>query len=196
MADVTTEVQPDGTTEVVDASGPTNYEFSQQQVGADLPEVPSSADLAKLFTPRLVLNVTAPDGTVIPFVFKRMDPGTLLLTHGSPVSIPVDVRERARALQVDLDAIRGADGTLDDASAGKAIDLLQSKDSRQVLDLAQTIRKNTVMAAVISPVMTEELYDNLDDEVLEALYDAITGGVTSDTELVETFPEGAPTTEA
>ena len=184
---------------ITEAGAPTDapaYEFSQQRVGADLPAVPSSADLAKLFTPRLVLNVTAPDGTVIPFVYKRMDPGTLLLTHGAPVTIPVDVRERAQALQVDLDAIRGTDGQVDADSAEKALDILQSKESREVLSLAQQLRKSTLMAAVLSPEMTEELYTHLDDTVLEALYDAITGGVTSDTELVETFPADTSNAEA
>ena len=79
-----------------------NFQFQEERLNKALPESPDRKMLAKLFTPRFVLNVTAPDGTVIPFVYKRMDPGTLLITHGSAISLPVNAREQALLLQTEL----------------------------------------------------------------------------------------------
>lgn len=196
MGNLTSEVQADGTTTITDASQPTTeFQFKQEQVGAQLPEVPTSEVLSKLFTPRYVLNVTAPDGTVIPFLYKRLDPGTLLLTHGAPVAVSVDVRDQAAKLKTEMETlgISDDDTELDAEQREKALELLQKEGTREMLEQAEKMRKHTLKTAVLAPVINDELYENLADEVKEALYDAITGGVTSDTELVETFPNGAET---
>lgn len=101
QATLTSEVQADGTAKVVGASQPTNAEFGfeETQLGTALPEVPTTDALRKLFTPRFVLNVTAPDRTVIPFVYKRVDPGTLLITRGAGLSVSVNTPKQAAKLR-------------------------------------------------------------------------------------------------
>ena len=189
---VTTEVQEDGTTKVTQVNPPagSSYQFNNRVVRTKLPDVPTSENLAKLFTPRYVLEVTADDGTVIPFVYRHLDPSSLLLTTGKPVSVNVDIKEKAQELSDQLQEI----SEKEESSPLEALSLLHQEGSQDLLQQALDLRKNTLKTGVISPPMTDELYENLDDEVLEALYEAITGGVTSDTELVETFSDGTEET--
>lgn len=67
-----------------------NFQFQEERLNEALPEIPDRKMLAKLFTP---------------LVYKRMDPGTLLITHGSAISFPVNAREQALLLQTEL--VRG-----------------------------------------------------------------------------------------
>ena len=192
---LTSEVQADGTAKVVGAAQPTNAEFGfeETELGMALPEVPTTDALRKLFTPRYVLNVTAPDGTVIPFVYKRVDPGTLLITQGIGVAVPIDTPEQAAKLRVDMNTVLNNAELSEDERKQGMFDLMNKKESQDVMTLMQALRRATLKAAVLSPQITDELYDMLDDSVTEKLYDCITGGVTSQTELVETFPDNTET---
>ena len=87
MADVMTEMQPDGSQKIIEIKGPSNYDMKVSPLNGVIPETPSLESLSKVFTAKFVLEVNAPDGTIIPFTYKRIDPGTLLHMDASPIQI-------------------------------------------------------------------------------------------------------------
>ena len=48
-----------------------------------------------------------------------------------------------------------------------------------------------MQGGIISPIITDEFYEQLDPTIINALYQAVTGGITSDTELVDHFRRNA-----
>ena len=194
MADVITEVSETGETKVVDTGNrESNYDMSLNRLSGELPQVPSMNAISKLFKPRYVLNVTAEDGTVIPFVYKRIDPGTLLLTQGSPLALNPSVKEQALSMRKQFDDIGinldhlDKKGVVNESNRDQVEKILRGGNSGDVMKAADELRRSVLKAGVISPEITDDLYENLDDEILDALHEAITGGVTSNTELVEKF---------
>ena len=65
MVDVVSKVTADGGAEITDTKRPSNYESEIGAVNGKLPEAPSFENVSKLFAPRWVLNVTAPDLSLI-----------------------------------------------------------------------------------------------------------------------------------
>ena len=197
MPKVTSAVNEDGSTDVIATDQPSNFEFEHAVVQGDLPDVPTTESLSKLFIRRNVLNVKAPDGTVIPFIYKKGDPMSALIALGSPLAVDTNVKAKLNTLIVDTDALAAevrkakTDDDLDDETKSKVRDLINNDDAQFMMEQFQNVRRIMLKSNVISPTITDEIYDNLDEEVITALYDAITGGVTSDNELVNTFPEDA-----
>ena len=192
MATLVSEVKEGGDVEIVETSGDSNYQMQLNRLDGKLPTPPSPDALTKIFKPRFVLEVTADDGTVIPFVYKRIDPATLIMTHGSPVSIDTDVAKTADNMAERLKGLVGDRDDVDvkslsDDDATELRELLRDPKAKQMVDTYQTLHKNVVQSGVISPEITDDLYEHLDDDVLDALYEAITGGVTSQNELVQHF---------
>ena len=185
QADVITEVQDDGSTEVIETKHTSNYDMSLERVNGKLPESPSFENLSKLFKPRYVLEVTTEDGTRVPFTYKRVDPMTLLMTTGAPVIYTADTLNSIDTVQSKITELGIGDGT--SISGDKMLDLFQDNDVKNTLETANTLRRAVIQAGVISPEITDEIYEELDTDILNALYEAITGGVTSNAELVEHF---------
>ena len=139
--------------------------------------------------------MTTPDGIEVPFVYKRIDPGTLMMTQGSPLAIDIgEAQRKSDELVKQVDALRAKVDSEDADEAAIAAEIRQLRDSDETQSLfstARDLRKRTVQAGVIQPEISDELYENLDDDILDALYEAITGGVTSSNELVEHFRQSA-----
>lgn len=195
MADVVSEVMEDGGTEVTETAHASNYEVSLGRLDGAVPEPPPLDAISKLFKPRYTLNITTDDGTVIQFVYKRSDPATLMITHGSPIAIgaedaedAVEVSRKFADLQEREDA---AGGVLPDDAQEELNELMSDPRTQELFALMDRRQKATVQTNVISPVITDEIYDALQPEILRALYEAITGGITSQNELVEYFRERA-----
>ena len=192
MADVVSEVREDGSSEVVETAQTSNYEMSLNRLDGQLPEAPPLDALSKIYKPRYVLEVTAPDGTVIPFVYKRIDPATLMLTQGSPVVITPEDRSKATELEQKSKELYADIRSTDDVNVRQEkldeLQTLMSDPRTQELNImGEQIRKRVIQSGVISPEITDEIYENLDDSILDALHEAITGGVTNQNELVEHF---------
>ena len=197
MTDVVSEVQEDGSTTISGTAHKSNYDMELNRLDGILPEIPPMDALSKLFKPRYVLKVTTPDGIEIPFVYKRIDPATMILTQGSPLGISLnevagesnDIAEKLQSLREGLDAASSdADA---DAKLDEMRDLMSDEKTQGILQTAQTLRQRVIQSGVLSPEITDDLYENLDDDILNALYEAITGGVTSSNELVEHFRKGS-----
>ena len=189
MSDLVTEVNEDGEQTIIEAQGTTNYEMQIDRLDGEIPKVSADA-LKSLFTPRHRLIVTAPDGTIVPFIYKRIDPATLVTTHGSPVVLDTRVAQTAQSLVDRLEELRQE--TKDDPSRqeeadAEAKEIMDNSDLKEALQIMQTRKKASVQAGTISPEITDEIYESLDVDIIDALYQAITGGVTSQNELVEYF---------
>ena len=190
MADVVSELNEDGGSTIVEASQSSNYEMSINQLDGKLPEAPPLDALSKIFKPRYVLEITAPDGTVIPFVYKRIDPAMLLLTQGSPLAVDISDTNRFRE---ENDRIASIEDEQERVS--KMQEFLKDPKTQAVMQAGEETRKRNIQAGVISPEITDELYANLDDDVIDALNEAVTGGVTNSNELVEHFREKSEDSE-
>ena len=191
MHGLTSEVLPDGQTEITETTDRSNYDMSINRVDGTVPDTPSMDAVAKLFKPRFVLNVTADDGTVIPFVYKRLDPGTMMITHGNPIAISGEQVKQVLPTYERVQELRdkgiAAGGDLPAEDIAEMRELLADPTMREITKIGVDMRKNTVQSGVIDPVITDEVYEQLDDNVLEALYQAIRGGVTSTNELLDHF---------
>ncbi len=177
MAGLTSEVQADGTTQITQTDRPSNYDLQIEKLDGSLPDAPSEEALKKLFSPKYVLTVTI-DGTEIPFIYKRMDPATLIITHDQPVSIDPGVNKQLANNEepVNLNQIT-------------VHELLHDPSKRQALKDSMHLVKITVQGAVVSPKITDEIYENLDNQLIDALYAAITGEVKDQQDLVHFFRE-------
>ena len=182
-----TEIAEDGTEQIVESDRPVNqmYDMNIERANEnDLPEAPPITDLSKLFKPKYILNITVPDGSIIPFTYKKQDPGSLLLSHGSPLAIDTEIVKSAQEIQSKIDEVQEGEN---------AEELLQElmTDPKfiEMHNAGMRMRKTTIQTCVISPIIDDALYNELDDAILEALYQAITGGVTNQAELVEHFRE-------
>ena len=65
--------------------------------------------------------------------------------------------------------------------------ILSSKEWANSIEANSLMKKCTVQFGVIEPTISDELYDELDQKWIDALYEAISGGITSNTDLVEFF---------
>lgn len=187
---VVSEVTEDGGTEIKETSHPSNFDMSLGRLDGTLPDAPNTDALSKLFKPRYVLNVTTADGTVVPFVYKRVDPMTLMMTHDSPITVSPDAIRNAESAQTRLEEIADSvdeNNPLTPELQAEMRELLTSADTQDTYKQGVFMKKTTVQTGVISPQITDELYENLDDDIIDALFQAIRGGVTSDAELVEHF---------
>ena len=61
QAAVVSEVQPDGSTEIIETRGKSNYEGRIRELNGTAPNAPPVSDLSKLFTAKFVIEITAPD---------------------------------------------------------------------------------------------------------------------------------------
>ena len=170
MSDLTTELGPDGEEIIVSIDPSKTYEATIKPLNGAMPEAPSPENLSKLFEPQFVLEVTAPDGTIIPFTFKRIDPVNILSDYGSSMFI---TEEKLNQIQQVTQ--------LEDRSN------VSVEEWKAHLEVNALLKKNAIIFGVIKPVITEETYDLLVPKVRDDLYSAITGGITSGTELVEHF---------
>lgn len=184
-----TEVNEHGEQTIVEASGTTNYEMQIDRLDGEIPKVSSDA-LKSLFTPRHKLTVTAPDGTIVTFVYKRIDPATLVVTHGTPVVMDTRVAQTAQSLVDRLEELKQeteADPSRQEEADAEAKEIMNNEDLKEALQVLQQRKKASVQAGTISPEITDEIYEALDIDVIDALHQAITGGITSQNELVEYF---------
>ena len=176
MADLVSENTEDGSSRIVQTAHPSNFDMSLNELNGAVADPPSFENLSKVFTAKYVLNVTAPDGTKIPFTYKRVDSMTLLTMDNSPIQITDAIASRVTGADIQPEEV---------AKKMTADELLEAaKTSAQ-------LKKGTIQAGVISPVITDEIYEQLDNHILEVLYQAISGGVTSDAELVSHFRSSA-----
>ena len=192
MADLVSEVMEDGGTEVTETAHKSNYEVSLGRLDGAVPEPPPLDAVAKLFKPRYVLEVKLEDGTVVPFVYKRTDPATMMMTQGGPLSVGASEREDIRKINNQLSDLRArtTDGESVPADVQNDLnDLLSEPRTQELFAMQDGIQKAVIQANVISPVITDEIYDNLEPDILRALHEAITGGITSQNELVDYFRE-------
>lgn len=187
MQGLVTEVQEDGSQEITEVSQASNFEIQTEKVQGNIATDIPTDSLSKLFKRKLVLYVTTEDGEKIPFVYKRIDPGMLLLAQGSPLALDTNIVETAQSV---ADSLREAQQDSDEQGnppTDKVSEIMQNSKTQDLFRMAQQLRKNVIQTGTISPEITDELYDKLDDEILNALHDAITGGVTSNNDLVQYF---------
>lgn len=184
QAALVSEVQPDGSTEIIETRGKSNYEGRIRELNGTAPNAPPVSDLSKLFTPKFVIEITAPDGTIIPFTYKKVSPMDLLMSHGSPIVVTDQVIRGITNIREQ----QGEDGQIDDLEALKLLQDDSWKDSQAAFS---ALRKVSVQGGIISPIITDEFYEQLDPTIINALYQAVTGGITSDTELVDHFRRNA-----
>ena len=201
---VTSKVTKDGESEITQVQPMPQYNIKSGAIGADpinnVPEPPNINDLSKLFTPKFVAYVQAPDGTEIPFTYKKIDPGTLLQTVGIPNAVALHpgiaknrLSEKAAELGIDLDAVEEEELSDDDPRAEAVMLLMAGEEMQSLAKFNEHCRREALKLCIVSPKMDDELYDNLAEEVKEGLYQVITGGVVNDNELIENFrenPEG------
>ena len=187
-----TEMQEDGEQQITQTTQESNYEVELKRADGELPEAPPLADLSKLFKPKYVLNVKTPDGSVIPFTYKRLDPITLMATYGSPLTVDTAVKESAQELLDRLQKLqkkpRKKGEGMSEEDVAEYQEITTHPDYLATVEKGMQLRKVTVQTGVISPQITDELYEQLDDNVLDLLTEAISGGVTNQTELVQQFP--------
>ena len=191
MADqpqVISEVQEDGTQKVTSAPGSRKMEVTYGRLDSDMPLMPTDTAMQKLFKPKNVIQITTDDGTVIPIVYKRIDPGSLLLSHGSPLNIPSDAFQTARRLQKQTDEIVKNTAEGSDEREQQQADLMASDDGLKMLEITDKMRRNAILLGVIQPQMTNEMLDDLEEDILNLLYECITEGVTTNINLVGHFP--------
>ena len=189
---VTSQVMEDGSTEVLETGLPSDYDFNFDRVDGKLPEPPPLDSISKLYKPRYILEVRSADGTVIPFIYKRIDPATLMLTHGRPMIENLDLMTKADSIGDRLMALKGKSEeelATDEVREliKEAQETLQDQRIKDMERSSEDLHKHVIQANVLSPEITDEIYENLEDSILEVLYQAITGGVTSHTELVDHF---------
>ena len=177
-----TEVQEDGSEVIVNTDRPTNYDMDIKRLDTEIPDTLPTGSLSKLFKPKYVLEVTAEDGTIIPFVYKKIDPMTLLATHGDALAVDIEAVSTA---QKEIEKVQAKANQ----SGANPTDLIESasNDTVHMIKTMLKVRKLTVQTGVISPEITDELYEELDFDIIDALEQAISGGVTNQNELVEHF---------
>lgn len=190
MALVTTEAQEDGTSKVIETAfeSPHNVKVKSLENGAPF-KAPPMGDLSKLFAPKNVIEIVTEDGTSIEFMFKRIDPMTLLIITGSPISVAAtnEGLEEMQKLQADLES---KSEELSAAEFQNALTEVYSNErvKKTIRDLAE-IKKAVIQAGITEPEMTDEIYEQLDNKYIDPLYNAIIGGVTADNQATETFRE-------
>ena len=194
---VTSEVNQDGESQIISVKDNPEYNIESEAVTRELPKVPDVQDLSKLFTPKFVAYVTAPDGTQIPFTYKKIDPGSLMQTVGIPNAIsmhPVIANNRIQKQAEELGVGLTEDGELDlenideDDPRSEAIKVMMTGDEMQsMLKFSEHCQREVLKMCVITPKIDDTLYDELADEVKTGLYEVITGGVVGDNELAKGF---------
>ena len=178
MPDLVSEVQEDGTQQITETEHPSNYKMEVKP--ADPPDSIDGNQLSALFKKNHVLEVSTPYGGVIPFTYKKMDSATLMLTHRVPLAIDP---EKLQTAQEMLSGLQQEDGT------SKINKMIEDDDFLDLLEKMALLRKLTVTSGCLDPVIDDEIYEQLDDEIVDALYFAISGGVTSTAQLVNAFRE-------
>ena len=182
-----TEVQEDGSEVIVNTDRPTNYDMDIKRLDTEIPDTLPTGSLSKLFKPKYVLEVTAEDGTIIPFVYKKIDPATLLATHGEALAVDI---EAATTAQKEIERLRAESNQNPDINITDVSQSLNN-DTMSMIKTMIKVRKLTVQTGVISPEITDEIYEELDFDIIDALEQAISGGVTNQNELVKHFHKRA-----
>ena len=182
---VVSEVQPDGTTKIV------RKELFESKVkkaeNGKVPDKVSLGDLSKLFKPKRVIEIVTEDGSIISFGFKLVDPMTLLLTTGSPISW-TETREGLNSIG---DALGGQnlDGISEKELEQRLKDIYNKEEFKEIIHNFEAVQKLVIQSGITTTEITDEIYEMLEDRVINHLYSAITGGVTADNQAVETFRE-------
>ena len=148
-------------------------------------------DLTALMKPRFVMKFNI-NGTVVPFYYNLLDPGTMLITHGTPTaaSAAISFREKIEKLGIDPDS------PITEDNVESIRELLQDSNVHDIIEQAEDLKVNVLIKAVISPKLTREIIESLDPEYTDVLYDSITGGITTDNDSVNNFPETTGTSES
>ena len=192
MADqpqVISEVQEDGTQKVTHAPGSRQkMEVTYGRLDSDMPLMPTDTAMQKLFKPKNVLQITTEDGTQIPIVYKRIDPGSLLLSHGSPLVLPADAIQATRRFEKQREDILKTTKEGSREREEKLADLMTTDDGATAIHVSDKMRKNAILLGVIQPPMTEKMIEDLEEDIVNLLYDCITEGVTTNIDLVGHFP--------
>ena len=151
-------------------------------------------DLSALFKPRFKIEFDV-GGTIVPFYYNKIDPGTLMITHGSPFAVAsIDrMRSKFKAAGLDPDNLSGDDVT--EENSEQVRELLDDPELPDFTNRADDLRVRVLTKAVISPKLTKEIIEDLDSEIASVLYRAITGGISTDNESVRDFPDDANASE-
>ena len=192
MENVVSVSTNDGQSEILKAEEEPRYKINTGELNSKLPKPPNDVDLSKLFAPKYVANVKAPDGTIIPFTYKKLDSGSMLATIGMPLGVNIHplvaterLQKKAEALGIDLD--KPLEIEVDDPKFNEKLDLMSGEEIVEIQRFNEHVRRETLKLSIISPQITDDIYDDLDEEVKEGLYQLVSGGVTNDKELVEFF---------
>lgn len=167
-AQIISEVQPDGTTKVVKTKYESAYSPKISTITGEMPDIPQDADLSKFFTPKRVIELTAPDGTKQKFIYKRLSPAELLRDYGTVALITQEM----------IDISKGVTDAITSETPEEYLRNIQA-DTK--------IRKATIQNGILKPTITDEAYEQIDSEHLDILFEVISGGITSQTELVQHF---------
>ena len=184
-ASVVGVVQPDGTTKIVKAQA---FEANVKNIeNGKIPDKVSLGDLSKLFKPKRVIEIVTEDGSIITFGFKLIDPMTLLLTTGSPISW----NETVEGLSSIADAadLQSIDELSEKEVEQRLKNIYSKEDLKQTLENFDAIKKLVIQAGITSTEITDEIYEMFEDRVINHLYSACTGGVTADNQAINTFRE-------
>ena len=183
---VVSQVNEDGTTEVIETARPSNYETETKERIGEIPPISELGDLSTLFEPHHDFIV---NGKVY-FVYKKADPSTLMFTLGAPIAIDID---DFNALTEKEDFVREIQRKHDKGEKieteeiVKYNNILASDEMKALTKRDLQIRKNVVIACVVAPKLSEEDYDKLSHQIKNELYEAIAGGVTTDNTAVQQF---------
>lgn len=188
------EVNEEGNTEIIQTSQESNYEVNVTQIDATAPLPPPTSNLKAFFAPRYKCTITNSDGISQEFFYKKLDPGSQLMSYGQPLGVDTNIEDLAsqtKEIQDRFAKIRDdkdEEGNVTPNALVQMHALMREPGARAMFEIYEQKKKNVVMIAVISPEITEEIYDLLEYEVADKLYQAITGGVTTDIAVVEHFP--------
>ena len=186
---VVSQVNEDGATEVSETTMPSNYEVETKELVGEIPPISELGDLSTLFEPRYQFIVNKN----VRLIYKKADPGTLMLTLGSPIGVDIDLesinekQSRLTELQekLKLDADEGT--VLEQEDLLEINEILNSDEMKELTKREAEVTKATIQACVLAPKINDEAYDRLPQDLKRKLYEKITGGITSDNTLVETF---------
>ena len=197
MTLVESEVGKDGQSEITKVKENPLYKIESRPLGTDLPEVPSVADISKLFEPKFVAYIDLPDGSGrAAFTYKKIDPMTLIQTIGVPNSIDLHpvialdrLNDKASALGIEIGSEEELQFEKDDPRIPDILALENGEEMQNMAKFNEHLRRETLKLCVISPPIDDALYDNLAEGVKEGLYNEISGGVTTNNEITENFRE-------
>ena len=147
--------------------------------------IEDNIDLSALMKPRYKLEFDV-GGVVVPFYFNKLDPGTMLMTHGTPLAVSSANRLQEKFKEAGLNP---EDPEINESNVAVALELLNDDAAQSVMVDAADLKNRTLIKAVLSPKLTKELIEQLDEEIVDVLYETITGGITTDNKSVSDFPD-------